>query len=51
MFVVDGHEDIAVNALYAGRDVRRSVRETRERERIAGSPAKTIRRRCSLARR
>jgi membrane dipeptidase len=35
MFVIDGHEDIAVNALYAGRDVRFSVRETRARERAA----------------
>jgi membrane dipeptidase len=37
MFVVDGHEDIATNALYAGRDVRQSVRETRERERAASA--------------
>lgn len=35
MFIVDGHEDIAVNALYAGRDVRLSVQETRAKERDA----------------
>lgn len=33
MFVVDAHEDIAYNALHHGRDVRRSVAETRARER------------------
>src|SRR5262245_13704356 len=32
MFIVDGHEDIAVNAPYAHRDVRRPVAKTRARE-------------------
>ncbi|HEX6816864.1 MAG TPA: membrane dipeptidase [Ktedonobacterales bacterium] len=32
MFIVDGHEDIAHNALRYGRDVRRSVAQTREIE-------------------
>ncbi len=35
MFIVDGHEDLAVNALFAKRDVRLSVAETRAREREA----------------
>lgn len=33
MFLVDAHEDIAFNALHYGRDVRRSVVETRAQER------------------
>src|SRR5215467_11177206 len=33
MFIVDGHEDIAVNALHGKRDVRLSVAKTHERER------------------
>jgi membrane dipeptidase len=33
MFIVDAHEDIAFNALQHGRDVRRSVLETRLQER------------------
>jgi membrane dipeptidase len=32
VFIVDGHEDIAYNALHHGRDVRLSVAETREIE-------------------
>jgi membrane dipeptidase len=32
MLFVDGHEDIAYNALQHGRDVRRSVVETRAME-------------------
>ena len=35
--IVDGHEDLALNILCAGRDYRRSVRETRARE--ADSPS------------
>ncbi|HEX6544335.1 MAG TPA: membrane dipeptidase [Ktedonobacterales bacterium] len=35
MFIVDAHEDIASNVLRHGRDVRRSVAETREIERTA----------------
>ncbi|MGE5334804.1 MAG: dipeptidase [Nitrososphaerota archaeon] len=35
MFIVDAHEDIASNVLHHGRDVRRSVAETREIERVA----------------
>jgi membrane dipeptidase len=30
--IVDGHEDIAINALFGGRDIRQSVIETRARE-------------------
>jgi membrane dipeptidase len=35
VFIVDAHEDIASNVLHLGRDVRRSVAETREIERAA----------------
>ncbi|MBF6589423.1 MAG: membrane dipeptidase [Ktedonobacterales bacterium] len=35
MLLVDGHEDIASNVLFHGRDVRRSVTETRARETAA----------------
>lgn len=35
MFIVDAHEDIASNVLHHGRDVRRSVAETREIEQTA----------------
>ncbi len=42
MFLVDAHEDIAFNALHYGRDVRRSVVETRALERarppVEGGP-------------
>ncbi|HEV8192571.1 MAG TPA: hypothetical protein VGP82_13975, partial [Ktedonobacterales bacterium] len=41
MFIVDGHEDIAVNALFSGRDVRLSVQETRARERAAAQTENT----------
>lgn len=34
MFIADAHEDIAYNALHADRDVRRSVRRTRELEMV-----------------
>src|SRR5579863_4600974 len=37
MFIVDGHEDIAHNALHYGRDVRRSVAQTREIEALLRS--------------
>lgn len=39
MFIVDGHEDIAYNALNHGRDVRLSVVETRESDRSRPSAA------------
>jgi membrane dipeptidase len=38
VFIVDAHEDIAFNALHHDRDVRRSVRRTRELE-LAGASA------------
>ena len=37
MFIVDAHEDIASNVLHHGRDVRRSVAETRALEAAAQS--------------
>lgn len=37
MFIADAHEDIAYNALHADRDVRRSVRRTRELEMVRAS--------------
>ena len=38
MRIIDAHEDIAWNALALGRDVRRSVRETRRLESERGAP-------------
>ena len=35
MFIVDAHEDIASNVLHMGRDVRRSVAQTRAIEQVA----------------
>ncbi len=40
--IVDGHEDIATNALFGGRDIRQSVAEKRARE--ASAPRDEIRR-------
>lgn len=39
MIVVDAHEDLAWNALTFGRDYRRSIEETRQRERLTDIPA------------
>ncbi len=42
MFIVDAHEDIASNVLHMGRDVRRSVAETRAMEPVATTRARQV---------
>lgn len=42
MFIVDGHEDIAYNALRHGRDVRRPVAQTREIEALLRRESPTV---------